>query len=144
MWLLLCLWAWGIFFGEFQCLPVDDCPAASCDSGVLTRGSESTSFYSTVLVQLSDSIFLYFKMTTIISLVTICHQRYYVIIDYIIHILHFIPVTYFATGSLYLLPSLTYFSLPPSPSHLATTCLFSVSLTLFLICSFVLFFRFHI
>ena len=30
---------WGIFFGEFQCLPVDDCPAASCDSGVLTSGS---------------------------------------------------------------------------------------------------------
>ena len=39
------------FFGEFQCLPVDDCPAASCDSGGLTRGSESTSFYSAVLVQ---------------------------------------------------------------------------------------------
>ena len=35
MWLLLCLWMWGIFFGEFQCLPVDDCAAASCDSGVL-------------------------------------------------------------------------------------------------------------
>ena len=30
---------WGIFFGEFQSLPVNDCPAASCDSGVLTRGS---------------------------------------------------------------------------------------------------------
>ena len=25
LWLLLCLWTWGIFFGEFQCLPVDDC-----------------------------------------------------------------------------------------------------------------------
>ena len=22
LWLLLCLWMWGIFFGEFQCLPV--------------------------------------------------------------------------------------------------------------------------
>ena len=21
----LCLWMWGVFFGEFQCLPVDDC-----------------------------------------------------------------------------------------------------------------------
>ena len=51
-WLLLCLWMWGVFFGELQCLPVDDCPAASCDSGVLTRGSESTSFYSTILVPL--------------------------------------------------------------------------------------------
>ena len=48
-WLLLCLWMWGIVFGEFQCLHVDDCPAASCDSGVLTRGSESTSFYSAIL-----------------------------------------------------------------------------------------------
>ena len=45
-----CLWMWGIFFGEFQCLPVDNCPAASCDSGVLTRGSESMSFYSAMLV----------------------------------------------------------------------------------------------
>ena len=50
LWLLLCLWMWGIFFGEFQCLPVDGCPAASCDSGVLTRGSESTSFHSAILV----------------------------------------------------------------------------------------------
>ena len=38
------------FFGEFQCLPVDDCPAASYDSDVLARGSESTSFYSAILV----------------------------------------------------------------------------------------------
>ena len=42
---------WGIFFGEFQCLPVYDRPAASCDPGVLTRGSESTSFYSAILLQ---------------------------------------------------------------------------------------------
>ena len=42
----------GYFFGEFQCLPVDDCPAASFDSGVLTRGSESASFYSAILVPL--------------------------------------------------------------------------------------------
>ena len=27
LWPLLCLWIWGIFFGEFQCLPVNDCPA---------------------------------------------------------------------------------------------------------------------
>ena len=47
---------WGIFSGVFQCLPVDDCPAASCDSGVLTRGSESTSFYSAILVQGPDLI----------------------------------------------------------------------------------------
>ena len=49
--LLLCLWMWGIFFGDFQCLPVDDCSAVSCDSGALSRGSEHTSFYSAVLNQ---------------------------------------------------------------------------------------------
>ena len=37
LWLLLCLWIWGIFFGEFQCLPVDDCSAVGCDSGALAR-----------------------------------------------------------------------------------------------------------
>ena len=46
LWLLLCRWMWGIFFGEFQCLPVDDCSAVSCDSGALARGSECMSFYS--------------------------------------------------------------------------------------------------
>ena len=49
--LLLCLWIWGIFFGEFQCLPVYDCSAVSCDSGAITRGSECTSFYSAILNQ---------------------------------------------------------------------------------------------
>ena len=51
LWLALCLWMWGIFFVELQCLPVNDCSAVSCDSGVLTRGSESTSFYSAILNQ---------------------------------------------------------------------------------------------
>ena len=50
LWLLLCPWTWGILLGEVQCLGVDDCPAASCDSGALARGSESTSFYSAILV----------------------------------------------------------------------------------------------
>ena len=48
LWLLLCLWMWGIFFGEFQCLPVDDCSAVSCDSGARARGIERTS-YSVIL-----------------------------------------------------------------------------------------------
>ena len=51
LWLLLCLWLWGIFFGEFQCLPVDDCSAASCDPGAFARGSESPSFNSAILNQ---------------------------------------------------------------------------------------------
>ena len=57
LWLLLCLWMWGIFFGEFQCLPVDDCSAVSCDYSVLARGSESTSFYSAILNQAPGIIF---------------------------------------------------------------------------------------
>ena len=56
LWLLLCLWMWGIFFREFQCLAVDDCPAASCDSCVLTRGIESISFYSAILVPPSSAL----------------------------------------------------------------------------------------
>ena len=60
LWLLLCLWMWGIFFGEFQCLLVDDCPAASCVSGVLARGSESTSVYSAMLVP--PSVWPIFKL----------------------------------------------------------------------------------
>ena len=58
LWLLLCLWMWGIFFGEFQCLPVDDCSAVSCDSGALARGSESVSFYSAISNQIAPSVFL--------------------------------------------------------------------------------------
>ena len=40
----------GFFFGKFQCLPVDDYSAVSCDSGVLASGSDNTSFYSAILV----------------------------------------------------------------------------------------------
>ena len=29
----------GYLFGEFQCLPVDDCSAVSCNSAALARGS---------------------------------------------------------------------------------------------------------
>ena len=48
---LLCLWMWGIFFGESQRLPVDDCSAVICDSGALARGCEHMCFYSTILNQ---------------------------------------------------------------------------------------------
>ena len=46
---------WGIFFGEFQCLLVNDSSAVSCDSGALTRGSEppvliSLGFYDFAVV----------------------------------------------------------------------------------------------
>ena len=58
LWLLHCLWMWGIFFVEFQCLPVNDCSAVGWDSGPLARGSEHMSFYSTVLNQSPNEIFL--------------------------------------------------------------------------------------
>ena len=50
----------GYLFGEFQCLPVDDCPAASFDSGALARESESTSFY---LPSWGDHLYAEFKQT---------------------------------------------------------------------------------
>ena len=45
------VFACGYLFGEFQCLPVDDCSAVSCDSGVLERKSENMSFYSSISSQ---------------------------------------------------------------------------------------------
>ena len=48
LWLLLCLCVWGISFGEFQCLPVDDCSGVHYDSAALARGSECMSSYSTI------------------------------------------------------------------------------------------------
>ena len=50
---------------------------------------------------------------------------------------------YFLTGSLYLLTYFTHATHPQPLLLLATTLLFSVSLSLFWFCSCVLFFRFH-
>ena len=48
----------GYLFVAFQCLPLNDCSIISCDSDVLARGSESTSFYSTVLNQSPFLLFM--------------------------------------------------------------------------------------
>ena len=56
----------GYLFYKFQCFPVDDCPAASSDSGVLARGSESTSFYSAILVPI-EMVNFYFFISIILS-----------------------------------------------------------------------------
>ena len=45
----------------------------------------------------------------------------------------------FTTGSLHFLISLPYFSLLPNPHSLTTTCLFSVSMIMFLFCFFICF-----
>ena len=51
LWLRLCIWTWDIFFGGFQCPPVNGCSAASCNFGVLAGGNEPTSCYSAILKQ---------------------------------------------------------------------------------------------
>ena len=48
-------WMWSIFFGEFQCLPVNDCSAVNCGSSALSSGSES--FYFTILNQYPEPWF---------------------------------------------------------------------------------------
>ena len=50
---------------------------------------------------------------------------------------------YFLVGILYVLTSFTHFTPPPIPLRPAITNLFSVSLRVFLVCSFILYFRFH-
>ena len=40
-----------LFFGGFQCSPVDACSTTSCDFGVLPGGDEHMSFYSAILNQ---------------------------------------------------------------------------------------------
>ena len=75
LWLLLCLWMWGSFFGEFQCLPVNDCSAVSCDSGALARGSEHMSFYSAILNQSPPVLTpfnFYYCFTTYLIFLTMC------------------------------------------------------------------------
>ena len=40
-----------LFFGGFQCFPVDGCSIASCNFGALAGGDECMSFNSTMLNQ---------------------------------------------------------------------------------------------
>ena len=47
----------GIIFGEFQCLPIDDCSAVSCDSSALARGSLNG--FLILLLPLKFSQFVY-------------------------------------------------------------------------------------
>ena len=72
-------------------------------------------------------------------------QSYYSIVDHILYAVHYIPVTFY-NCKFGLLNHLLHVSpILPSTSTLATTSLFSVTISLFLFytCSFV-FFRFHI
>ena len=50
LWLLLCLWVRGIFFGRFQdFFFVGGCSGVSCDIGVFVRRNELTSFFAILL-----------------------------------------------------------------------------------------------
>ena len=51
LWLVLCLCTWAMFFGGFQCPPIDGCSTPSCDFGALTGADELISFYSDILNQ---------------------------------------------------------------------------------------------
>ena len=51
LWLLLCPWTFGIFFGGLQHSPVDGCSSVSCDFGVLAGQDEHISFYSAICVR---------------------------------------------------------------------------------------------
>ena len=69
-------------------------------------------------------------------------QSYYNIIEYNPQTVHFIPVTHLFCNWNFapLNPPPPYFTHPPLPSPLLTTCLFSVFMSLFLFVVFVLLF----
>ena len=72
-------------------------------------------------------------------------QSHYNIVDHIPYAVQHIPVTCLLQNwKLCLLISFIYFSHPFSPSLLATTQLFSVSMNLFSFVLFALIFRFHV
>ena len=51
LWLLLCLWTWGILFWGFQHPPVDGCSTVSHNFGAFTGEDVHMSFHSTILNQ---------------------------------------------------------------------------------------------
>ena len=53
----------------------------------------------------------------------------YSVMSYSPHAVYYIPMTYFVTGSLYLLMSFTFFAHTPAPPQ-ATTGQFSISMSL--------------
>ena len=79
-------------------------------------------------------------------MVTVVIQRYYIVTDYILHTVYFIPLTHlFHSYKFVFLISLTYICYPPSHSPLATTFyLLSLSMTMFLFYMFIPCFIFHI
>ena len=62
-----CLWVWGVFFGGFQCPPVDGCSTASCDFGALA-GDECMFLYSTILIWNATFNFMFTKFFSVLLL----------------------------------------------------------------------------
>ena len=87
------------------------------------------------------NIYLRYKMTTLIRLITICHHKnYHNIVDYIPYAVHYISMTYlFYKWKFVPLILFICFTLPPFPLPLSITNLFSVSVSLFLFCLFICF-----
>jgi len=100
-------------------------------------------FFHTQNTEYSDSMFLYIsKWSPQSSLITVCHQRHYISIDYIPHIVHFISMTHLHCSwkCVPLSQPHSFLTFPlPSLSPLANTYLFSVTLFCY-VCSFVLYF----
>ena len=73
-------------------------------------------------------------MITTTSLVTIPMQSYYSIIGHIPYAIYYIPMAYLSYNwNIYLLIPSPVSPTPHHPSPLAATCLFSVSMSLFLL-----------
>ena len=79
LWLLLCLWTWGITFGGFQCHSVNSCWAASCDFRFLAGEGEHTSFYSTNLNQFPFVDFLMMAILGWYLIVALFFKFYFVL-----------------------------------------------------------------
>ena len=80
---------------------------------------------------------------------TMCHHtKYYAVIDYISHTVHFLSMIHLFFSWRFLPHNFSYFFFPPSKfSLLGNHLFFLMSITLLLfchVCSFVLFYRFHI
>lgn len=85
------------------------------------------------VVQHSDTIFFVSKTNTLIGLVSFCHYTKLLQSGYIPYVVHYIPMIYFISGTLYFLIPFIYLTYSISLSPLTATNFFSVSISPFLV-----------
>ena len=147
-------WKWNVKVKLLSCVRLLATPWSAAYQAPASMGFSRQEYWSGVPLpslgtQHSDSIFLYIsKLSPWLSLVVICHHtKSYIVIEYNPPLyISYLWLIYFVTASLYLLISLTYFSLP-HPTLLWQPPVCSQYLWLFLfnyVCSYVLFLRFHV